>query len=101
MQETGRASISDHADEQGMRTNAEGEWDSTGIGSEIDRYDRPPGQAFAQGRPTDTFEYLGSKRFMAAANANAPARIVNKETYEPVESNARPSITGPMAPAAA
>ena len=45
--------------------------------------------------------YFGSKRFVAAATDNAPARITSKDVYEPVESNARPKITGPVAPAAA
>ncbi len=45
--------------------------------------------------------YRGSKRFAAAATDNAPARITSKEVYEPVESNARPKMTGPVAPAAA
>jgi hypothetical protein len=38
---------------------------------------------------------------MVAATDRAAARITSKEAYEPVESNARPNITGPVAPAAA
>jgi hypothetical protein len=50
-----------------------------------------------QGRSiADEFEYFGSKRFIAAANDRATARITGKEVYEPVESNARPSITGKL-----
>jgi hypothetical protein len=45
--------------------------------------------------------YFGSKRFVAAATANTSARITSKEVYEPVESKARPNMTGPVAPAAA
>jgi hypothetical protein len=41
------------------------------------------------------------KGFIPAANANAAASSTSNEEYEPVESNARPNITGPMAPAAA
>lgn len=45
--------------------------------------------------------YLGNKRFMVAASDNATARISSKDAYDPVESNVRPRITGPIAPAAA
>jgi len=47
------------------------------------------------------FEYLGRNRFSAAASASAVASATRTEVYDPVESNARPSITGPTAAAAA
>src|SRR5438477_9093551 len=61
-----------------------------------------PLHSLVQGRSNvDEFEYRGSKRFVEAASPNAAARSISNEAYEPVASNARPSITGPIAPAAA